>query len=105
MSSDSEKLMMRKRVNIDRNLSDCRVLPTDYMDYGGQIERWKNDEDIYADCSCCCRWFAPLWNDDAEDKADCDFGACMNPNTERYGLLTFEHMAGYKCFEAEQYKK
>ena len=76
-------------------------LPTDYRDYGGNIERWKFPELSYPDCSCGCKWFVPLY-DEKEDSWDCDWGVCANPDAPRQGLLTWEHQAGFKCFE---YKK
>lgn len=82
------------------NVSDCPVLPSDYTDYGGQVARWSNDDESYPDCSCGCKWMARLWDSNPIiDHCDADFGVCMNPNGPRYGLLTFEHMAGFKCFE------
>lgn len=86
-------------MTIERNISDCRIVPSDYLDYGGKVERWKNENDPYPDCSCGCRWFAPLWNEESLNKQDSDFGVCMNPKASRHGLLTFEHMAGHGCFE------
>lgn len=68
-------------------------LPTDYTDYGGEVERWKDDND-YPDCSCGCRWFVPL-----DGELGWDWGVCGNPNSPRAGLLTFEHQTGRGCFE------
>lgn len=72
-------------------------LPSDYTDYGGEVERWA-DEDNYPDCSCGCRWFLPL-----DGELAYDWGVCSNPNSPRAGLLTFEHQAGKGCFD-EDYK-
>jgi hypothetical protein len=70
-----------------------KILPTDYTDYGGKVERWKDDSD-YPDCSCGCRWYLPL-----EGLLGSDYGVCSNKNGPRKGLLTFEHQAGKGCFE------
>ena len=77
-----------------------KKLPTDYRDYGGQIERWKHVDIDYPDCSAGCKWFVPLY-DKEWDGQDADWGVCTNPNSARAGLLTFEHQAGFKCFESE----
>jgi uncharacterized membrane protein YhdT len=69
-------------------------LPTDYTDYGGTVERWK-DENSEADCSWGCRWatwLAPPFK--------ADWCVCANPASPRKGLLTFEHQAGHGCFES-----
>ena len=65
----------------------------DYSDYGGLIERWKDDSP-YPDCSCGCKWFLPLEGDYGSD-----WGVCGNPFGHRAGLLTFEHQAGETCYE------
>ena len=70
-----------------------KILPTDYSDYGGKIERWKDDSD-YPDCSSGCRWYLPL-----EGLLGSDYGVCANKHSPRKGLLTFEHQAGKGCFE------
>lgn len=75
-----------------------KILPTDYRDYGGSIERWKHVDLYYPDCSCSCKWFVPLYNEEW-DGADGDWGVCTNPNSPRAGLLTWEHQAGFKCYE------
>jgi len=80
-------------------LADCRVLATDYSHYGGQIERWVDDNLECPDCSCGCHFFAPLFDQESLDNSDADYGVCLNPASPRYGLLTFEHQAGTGCFE------
>lgn len=70
------------------------VLPTDYDDYGGQVKRWADAEEAYPDCSCGCRWHIPL-----EGLLGADFGVCGKAGAPRAGLMTFEHQAGYGCFE------
>jgi hypothetical protein len=79
----------------------CKKLPTDYRDYGGSIERWKIPELSYPDCSCGCKWFIPLY-DEANESWDFDWGVCTNPDSPRAGLLTWEHQAGFKCFEQDE---
>lgn len=76
---------------VDWNI--VKRLPTDYTDYGGEVERWA-DGDNYPDCSCGCKWFLPLDGD-----LGYDWGVCGNPNAPRAGLLTFEHQTGRGCFE------
>lgn len=78
----------------------CKRLPTDYRDYGGNIERWEIIELSYPDCSCGCKFWVPLY-DEINEWADCDWGVCTNPNSPRSGLLTWEHQAGFKCFERD----
>jgi len=65
-------------------------LPSDYSEYGGLIERWAQPDESYPDCSGgCCHWRA----------IDADWCVCANPDSPRAGLLTWEHQAGYDCFE------
>ena len=73
-----------------------RRLPTDYSDYGGEVERWADGDD-YPDCSCGCRWFVPL-----DGELGWDWGVCANAGAPRAGLLTFEHQTGRGCFEMEK---
>jgi len=47
------------------------------------------------DCSCGCIWFHRLQGQEGND-----WGVCVNSNSERSGLLTFEHM-GCNFFEKE----
>jgi hypothetical protein len=71
--------------------SVLKRLPTDYSDYGGEVIRWANSEESYPDCSGGCRHWLGI---------DADWGVCANANSPRAGLLTWEHQAGYLCFEA-----
>ena len=71
-----------------------KKLPSDYSDYGGNIKRWEKENESYPDCSCGCKHFVPL-----EGSLGYDWGVCANPNSPRVGLLTWEHQAGYECFE------
>lgn len=78
----------------------CKKLPTDYTDYGGKIERWRFIELSYPDCSGGCKFWRPLY-DSVSEWADADWGVCSNPTSPRAGLLTWEHQAGFKCFERD----
>jgi hypothetical protein len=71
-----------------------KVLPTDYHDYGGEIERWADTKEDYPDCSCGCKYFLPI-----EGELGFDWGVCGKSDAPRAGLLTFEHQAGKGCFE------
>lgn len=77
--------------NISKSL---KILPTDYEEYGGEVKRWSNKNENYPDCSVGCKFFIEL-----KEPFSNDWGVCVNPNGPRKGLLTFEHMAGYNCFE------
>lgn len=82
---------------MDINLrSVLKILPSDYSCYGGQIKRWENSDESYPDCSCGCKYFIAL-----KETLGNDWGICANPKSPRAGLLTWEHMAGYKCFEEQ----
>ena len=70
-------------------------LPTDYSDYGGEVERWADGND-YPDCSCGCKWFLPL-----DGELGWDWGVCAKIGAPRAGLLTFEHQTGRGCFEMD----
>ena len=73
--------------------SVTKRLPTDYTDYGGDVERWADGND-YPDCSCGCKYFLPL-----DGELAYDWGVCGKPGAPRAGLLAFEHQAGRGCFE------
>lgn len=88
---------MKTRVTHEHLHSIKRVLPTDYADYGGEIKRWATPGDSYPDCSMGCIWAAWL-----EGKLSGDWCVCAKPNGPRAGLLTFEHQAGYACFEGSR---
>lgn len=82
---------------MEKNLSrSLKKLPTDYSDYGGDIKRWQDPEQDYPDCSRGCKFFAPL-----AEPFSSDWGVCANPEGPRAGLLTWEHQAGFGCFEKE----
>jgi hypothetical protein len=76
--------------------SALKILPTDYTHYGGQVERWKDPNKEYPDCSCGCKHFVKLGGNLGKD-----WGVCANTKGPRKGLLTWEHMAGFECFEPE----
>lgn len=77
------------------SISSCKVLATDFTDYGGNNER----QGKHADCACECKHWSALF-DHARRSCDTDFGVCLKQNGFRRGLLTFEHQAGASCFEA-----
>lgn len=77
------------------SISSCKVIASDFTDYGGNIER----QGKHADCACDCRHWAALF-DHSRRSWDTDFGICVKQNGDRRGLLTFEHQAGALCFEA-----
>ena len=78
----------------------CKILHSDYIEYGGKIQKYLDRDYDYADCSCGCKFFKPL-HDKESNSEDLDFGVCINKKSNRYGLLTFEHQAGYGCFESD----
>jgi hypothetical protein len=86
---------------MDRNglAESCPVLPSDYEDYGGGVERWADGDQDYPDCSSGCRWWRSL-HDDETGHADGDWGVCTNLKGPRRGMLTWEHQAGKGCFES-----
>jgi hypothetical protein len=73
-----------------------RVLPTDYKEYGGEVERWEDENKSYPDCSCGCKHFVIL-----NGELGADWGVCSNPKSPRAGLLTWEHQTGVDCFEPD----
>jgi hypothetical protein len=75
-----------------------KILPTDYKDYGGAVERWDLAHESYPDCSAGCQHWRPLWDSQTE-WADADWGVCTKKHGPRAGLLTWEHQAGFGCFE------
>jgi hypothetical protein len=80
------------------NLFEClKILPTDYSDYGGEIKRWQDPQLGYPDCSSGCKFFVPL-----KEPNDLDWGVCSKKGAPRAGLLTWEHQAGYGCFERKE---
>lgn len=83
----------RFRPNSDPLWNVVRILSTDYSEYGGHVIRWQDPDRDYPDCSGGCRHFHAM---------DADWGVCCNPESPRAGLLTWEHQAGYNCFEEEK---
>lgn len=81
-------------------LFNClKVLPSDYEEYGGEIKRWADPNLSYPDCSSGCKFFVELNGD-----LGCDWGVCAKPKAPRSGLLTWEHQAGFCCFEKNEEK-
>jgi hypothetical protein len=68
-------------------------MPTDFQPYG-QRSRISNGP-TQPDCSGNCRFFKRL-----ADGAGFDWGACVNPQGPRVGLLTYEHF-GCPLFEQQ----
>lgn len=60
----------------------CRRLPTDFEPWG---TRNRDDDPVFNDCSCGCKHFQ------ARSELVGDWGICLNPQSPRAGLLTFEH--------------
>lgn len=67
-----------------------KKLPEDYKPFG-QIERWSNPEIDYPDCSMGCKYYLKL-----KGKLGNDWGVCLNSDSHRCGLLTFEHQGCQK---------
>lgn len=72
------------------------ILPTDYNDFGGCVKRWENPNLQYPDCSEC-KHFASL-----RESLGNDWGVCTNLKGPRKGLLTWQYMAGFGCFESKE---
>jgi hypothetical protein len=82
------------------------ILPTDYDDYGGDVERWSDPHEVDGDCSTC-KWFVgvdPEWTPKELDVSH-DWGVCGKAGAPRAGLLTWEHQAGRGCMECEDDKE
>ena len=94
---------MKEKKPSNTLLDICKVLDTDYIDYGGKITRWLDPDADYNDCCDGCKHFIPLY-DESYKGQNLDFGVCTNKKSKRCGLLTFEHQAGYGCFEIEKLK-
>lgn len=63
----------------------CKKLPSDYEPWGK-----RSDNERGGDCSCSCRFYMQLF-DERHNTWDMDWGICVNPESPRAGLLTFEH--------------
>lgn len=88
------RIIRRKAIDHDHLLAVSPVRPTDYKDFGGEVERWSGPAQAYPDCSGGCKWAAWL-----ESPFSGDWCVCAKPGGPREGLLTFEHQAGFECFE------
>jgi hypothetical protein len=92
-------MLVLKNKSTDTKWQILKRLPSDYKDYGGEVERWGDDTLDYPDCSSGCKHFAPLHDFDIVGH-DLDWGVCMNIKASRAGLLTWEHQSGFECFES-----
>ena|GEM_PF-1473620 len=101
MRGQKRVIMNPKNSRSSRNFWHiCKILPGDYKDYGGLVEKGREFGKAYNDCSCGCKWFMELYaGDDSKCPYDLDWGVCVNPKSHRAGLLTFEHQAGFGCHE------
>ncbi len=81
-------------IDHQRLLASAPILQTDYSDYGGTVKRWAREKQAYPDCSMGCKWAAPLAR-----PFSADWVVCTKPGAPRCGLLTFEHQAGFGCYE------
>lgn len=80
---------------IPKNLIDITVkLTSDFQPFG---ERSRELE-YGPDCSCNCKYFVKLQGDLGND-----FGVCVNKQSPRKGLLTFEHMGCNSYEEKDNY--
>lgn len=77
-----------------RLLQIVKCLPDDYEPFGA-VKRWEDPDKSYNDCSCGCRWAKKL-----DGSLGNDWVVCINPDSHRCGLLTFEHQ-GCLNFEGE----
>lgn len=87
-----------KKIKMPNLFDILRILPTDYEEYGGEIKRWADPEKNYPDCSVGCKYFLPL----CEDEFKNDWGICCKKGSPRAGLVTWEHQAGFDCFEFKE---
>jgi hypothetical protein len=72
----------------------CIHLPQDYEPWG-QVDRNETPDGWAPDCSCGCRHAGWL-----EGKLGSDWLVCLNPDSHRAGLVTFEHQ-GCQSYEDE----
>jgi hypothetical protein len=79
-------------------MSLLKSMPTDYEYYGGTVKRWEKNDIAYLDCAANCKHYKPLF-DEFNEWPDTDWGVCTNSKSQRAGLLTFEHQAGFGCHE------
>src|SRR3954463_6471087 len=73
------------------------ILPTDYTEVGGTIERWADPNLPYPDCSGGCKWARWLGDHKEGDGLSLDWLVCAHPTGPRRGLLTYEHQSGSHC--------
>jgi hypothetical protein len=67
-------------------------LDSDFEPYGKR----SRDDDWGPDCSCGCLHYIVL----DDEKLRFDWGVCLNKQSPRFGLLTFEHQ-GCREYEDE----
>ncbi|NBW57713.1 hypothetical protein EBR43_08010 [bacterium] len=77
----------------DKLIEKTVRLNSDYHPFG-ELDRWKNEEENYPDCSMGCKHYRTL-----QGELGADWGVCVKITSPRFGLLTFEHQAGKDCFE------
>lgn len=77
-------------------LNIVKKLPSDYKPWG-EVIRWKDENKSYPDCSGGCKHYLIL-----EGGLGYDWGVCSNEKSPRCGILTFEHQAGFGCFEPDE---
>jgi len=90
---DPDHCLNYGRGSMDKPMDAAKILPTDYSSFGGDVERWADNDKSYLDCSSGCKFYLPL-----DGELGADWGVCINIEGPRCGLLTFEHQAGYRCF-------
>lgn len=84
---------MTEKLTIHQQLiRKMTCLKSDYEPYGKR-------EREGGDCSCGCVHYSVL-----EGKLGADWGVCINPESPRFALLTFEHQ-GCPNFECERQRK
>src|ERR1019366_8793709 len=71
--------MKSKNPSDDELWDVCRTLPSDWEPHG--LRRWHRRREARPDCDSC-QWFVELF------RTSPDWGACVNPESERAGLLT-----------------
>lgn len=74
-------------------IDKVKRLESDYHPFG-KVERWEKEDEDYPDCSMGCKHYRKL-----EGELGFDWGVCINKESPRFSLLTFEHQAGKNCFE------
>jgi hypothetical protein len=68
--------------------------PSDFEPWGSR----SRENDYGPDCSCSCKFFVRL-----NEELASDWGVCVNHQSPRKGLLTFEHQGCKFYEEKDQY--